>query len=313
MKNDQSPCLDMTTFLGENERSVEVQQALQDEFDLAIRLFNVWARVEPSRWLRRSNLNDKVLHVAMTLGNQAVRLFRSVIEECRRAEGMCGLILSRTLYETSVALDFVMAPTIHIRPVKGRNDKSGKPKYHVEVVKRGGKSLSREFRATLYMVSTALQEERQIQELSSVTGLRRFARSQQKKVNPKVIAAIERTLGPEWTSILREKSGYSGLSIAQTARLTGRTGEVWYKVGYAVQCRASHAAEAWKYITVPDGQTVNATPFSDDSDIRTALYAATGFFLKTLLTLQTQIGFGIKNVLSGFDEEATKLYRQAKA
>ena len=108
---------------------------------------------------------------------------------------------------------------------------------------------------------------------------------------------------------MRAERSYSGLRIKETAELTSKVGEMWYTLGYPLQCRAAHGVDAWKTMETTHDGVVNATAFSNDEDIRFALYCGTAFFLLILSILEENIGFGMNLVLDGFDQEATKLYR----
>lgn len=298
--------IDIRKYPGEDERSAEVGENLAREFDLANRLFRYWARIEVEEWCKKSTLKQNSIYVAMTLAIQSVRFFRSILEECRRSEAMSALILSRSMFETSVALEFVLAPAIRIKAVRKGNDRFGKPKYVVKVGRF--KSLTRDFRARLYMASPILQEVAHLEKVSSTKGFRRFGRSQERNIKPEKVDLVERDIGPEWSYVLRAKPSYSGLTIKETAMLTGKVGKIWHTLGYPLQCRAAHGVDAWKTMETVDDGVVNATAFSNDEDIRFALYCGTAFFLLILSILEENIGFGMNLVLNGFDQEAAMLY-----
>ena len=65
-----------------------------------------------SNELEQAGLPSLVLTVAILLTTRACRLYRSVIEECRRCEGFGANLLARTLYETLIALRFVLNLTV---------------------------------------------------------------------------------------------------------------------------------------------------------------------------------------------------------
>jgi hypothetical protein len=304
----------MRPFPGEEERSIEIRQLLSSEFDLAERVFEFWRGIRPSDWLDRSPLDEKVIHVSMTLMIQACRLFRSVLEECVRSEGIGSVIMTRSIFETAVALEFVLAPEVRIKaqrvPKTGKQkpDKFGNPKF---VAVPGGnrlKPLTREFRATLYMASTTLQDQAIALEAMQTKGLKRFGKMYADKIDPDEIQLIEKTIGEKWCSILRGKKSYSGLSVEGTARILNKTAALWYETGYALQCRASHAGEAHKTVAVSECGSIQGQLYSDEGDIGFALYAATGFFLAILGLMEEHIGFGMKSDLDALNTEAIRIY-----
>jgi hypothetical protein len=76
----------MREFPGEEQRSAEVQENLAPAFELAEGLYSFWLTAEKDRWLAKSALPPLGIHLTMLLDVQALRLFRSVIEDCRRCE-----------------------------------------------------------------------------------------------------------------------------------------------------------------------------------------------------------------------------------
>ena len=77
----------MIYFAGEDERRAEIQAALGSHFEFAERSLKYWLHCEKERWLDQSPLSDHVLHLAMMLNIQAMRLFRTVTEESHKMQG----------------------------------------------------------------------------------------------------------------------------------------------------------------------------------------------------------------------------------
>jgi len=83
----------MCRFANEDEWSAEVQKNLAAAFDLAQGLFNFWLTAEKDAWVAKTTLPPLGVSLAMMLDVQALRLFRSVVEQCERCEGFCACIL----------------------------------------------------------------------------------------------------------------------------------------------------------------------------------------------------------------------------
>src|SRR5262245_34749953 len=94
----------MRPFSDEAERSAQVATELEPFFNVAEALHNSWLTHAKDEWLRKSKLQRQALNVAVMLDVQASRLFRSVIEECRRCEAYGANIISRSLFETVLAI-----------------------------------------------------------------------------------------------------------------------------------------------------------------------------------------------------------------
>jgi hypothetical protein len=154
------------------------------------------------------------------------------------------------------------------------------------------------------------QDQRLARDCTTTAGRKRFGQMYERKLPVEVIRNTERILGPEWASILRGDSGYSGLGIAGLAQLLHKRLDFWYRTVYHLQSRAVHSIDAIKASRGFDDGSMGATMFSEDDDIRAAVYSATGLFLWGLTVLQKYIGFGqdIERDLEAFATEYRRIY-----
>jgi hypothetical protein len=83
----------MHPFPGEHDRSTEVQQNLADLFNLAEAIFNFWRDQDKNRW--KTIVPMASANLALILDVQAMRLFRSITQDCKRAEAFTANILTR--------------------------------------------------------------------------------------------------------------------------------------------------------------------------------------------------------------------------
>lgn len=60
-------------------------------------------------------LPQKVYLSVAALNLQAFPLFRSIIEDCKRGEGYSASIICRSLFETYLALTFILKPKVRAR------------------------------------------------------------------------------------------------------------------------------------------------------------------------------------------------------
>jgi len=182
----------------EQKRSAEVQKNLASAFDLAEAMFNFWLVQEKDHWIGKSTARPLAIHLAMMLDVQACRLFRSVIEQCRRCEGFSASILSRSLFETILGDAFLLMERVRIivEP-KGPVGTPDALKFHAKVLSKGVKrsrkhELSREFRANLYLAHAFFQDqERGIERVSKFPGNKRKAGRLKKSIDPGVVANYE--------------------------------------------------------------------------------------------------------------------------
>src|SRR5437773_5783037 len=71
----------MHQFPGEEDRSAGVQRSLADLFNLAESLFNYWLDQDKNSW--RADVPMESANLALILDVQALRLFRSIVEDCK--------------------------------------------------------------------------------------------------------------------------------------------------------------------------------------------------------------------------------------
>ena len=300
----------MQQFPDESGRSEEVQRKLVEAFDFAEALLNFWLRHDKNGHYARSNLPRQCLILAIGLDVQGCRLFRSVIDDCRRCEAYTASILARSLYETVLGTAFVLAKRVHIvvEPVMS----GGKPKVTPEGAvmycaklpyKAAGKTpknwLSRDLRGKLYLAHSYFEnEETAIERLGRIPGQKRNMKKAKKSIDPTLAIDYEKAIGPEWTYILRNHRSYSGLSVANLAKVLHRQLHLWYETVYYFQSRDAHGSDALRHVDNTE-DTVTAVYLSSDWEVYQALRTAIGMFFANMHILHENIGFG-SGVDSGF-------------
>lgn len=155
----------MRKFPGEDRRRAEIQASLKDQFDYCDTIFKYWVESDHDKWAKKAGLPTKVYYVVCALNLQSFRLFRSICEECKRGEAYSASILCRSLFETVVAMTFILKPKVAIRlnlvKDNARNqkfDKEGRPEANakdITPVSSAKKSelLTEDFRATLVILA----------------------------------------------------------------------------------------------------------------------------------------------------------------
>lgn len=286
----------MQKFPDEAEAGARVQDCLSDAFQLAESLLNVWLTHDKDRCLRNSNLPDVVLLMGMALDVQACRLFRSVIEECKRCEAYTASILTRTLYETVLGTGFVLAKRLKI--VVDAKGSPGAMKYVARLWQsKDGRSrkhwLSQEKRGKLYYVYCFLEQEgRGIERLERMPGNKRSMTKAKKSLDPNLVADYEKAIGPEWTYILRNRPfTYSGLSVGDLSRILHKCLRDWYETIYYFQSRDVHGSNPMQHMEFSEN-VIRARYLSTDSDVEQALKSAIGIFFAHMTLMHEMIGFG---------------------
>jgi hypothetical protein len=290
----------MRKFPGEEQQSVEVQKGLAAAFDLAEAMFKFWLTQEKAERVGKQTLPPLAIYLALMLDVQATRLFRSVIEECRRCEAFSASILSRSLFETILGDGFLLLKRVRIIvESRGPSGSPGAMKFDAKPSSNGLRpgrkdELSRQLRANLYYSHLLLHDyEWGIEKVAKFPGNKARVKRLLKTADSGLIAEYERAIGPQWTYILRHRPhSYSGLSVENLAKVLHKSFSRWYETIYYFQSRAVHGNDPFKFVEIPDGNTVKGLYLSSDSQIYESLRTAITMFLIHIRLLQQNIGFG---------------------
>lgn len=273
--------------------------------------------------MQKSKLPYKSITLAMLLNVQACRLYRSILELCNRGEGLNATNLARTLFETVLGQQFLLARRVPI-VIEPKREKGGKPKMTPSgtpdyVAKPSSKSgtrsrMPRELRADLYLAHAYFQFDRDIAVVEEYPRGKQMAKRSRKGIDPAVTAAYETAIGPKWSHILRNHPHtFSGLSVDHLAKVIHRKMHKWYKSIYPGQSRAVHANDLMRLVDVGDGTTLKAAYFSDNGSVYKTLRATMALLMISISILHHNIGFGPElsttfaslkrrlNALSAFD------------
>lgn len=290
-------------FPSESERVAELQTTLGPHFDFARRLFRYWLRAPKDKALDRSRLAGVVIDLAMTMNVQACRLFRSVIEECSRAEDLSANIVCRSLFETVLVQQFILARRVKIvwEPEVDRGTglpkktATGVTKYRATDASPNPAAVvnwpSRELRASMYFAHLAFEEEAQANAYSRMPGIKRLGNRLIRARDPALVPFFESKVGAEWTYILREKQSYSGLSIARLAKVLHSCLSRWYLTVYGVQSGMAHAVDPFRHLELGK-EYVRPRYVGDAEAVSGVLHAACAMFLANIAVMQNNIGFG---------------------
>jgi Family of unknown function (DUF5677) len=308
-------------FPDENERVHDLESNLARQFEFAERFYRFWLERPKDRWLSRSNLPENSLHLAMLLNIQACRQFRSMVEECRRGEAFCANIIARSLYETTLALLFVLKPRVRIvvePDTKRRTHPDGSLKYSVRPLRKKEKASnipSRELRADLYVAHSVISGPAFFERMGTIPKLKRFGKQRARRVRELTAPnakEFQRRVGPEWWSALRITHSYSGLGVEQLTSVVDSAGALtgWYQTVYRAQCSLVHGNEALLHGQAGADGMMRAQWFSTDNEVCGALHEACLFLLVCVNTFQRYIGLGtgMASAQDGFFKECTRVF-----
>jgi len=209
--------------------------------DLAVGIVSFPLTIESAPDLDRSTAD-----VALGLYVKALRQFRAIQLLCEGGLGTDAWALARNLFETTLALCFVLQP--RFRPKKdGRQLPSVR-----------GKPLSRRFRARLYIANVVFERERMLGQWQKTRGLRRTAKRAARVAVEERVKQAEIVIGSEWADRLKRSRSYSGLSIKDLAASLKLTTS--YATFYRMASWPTHAADADMVFSQPATLDIAPSP-----------------------------------------------------
>jgi hypothetical protein len=303
----------MEPFPKEAEQVDAILASLATEFDIAERLYRYWLRTPKDSRLNSSILSPHVIDVAMLLNLQALRLFRASVELCQRSEAFAAGILTRSLFETLLALFFVLKRRVCVivEPKRGTTT----PVEYVAKLPSKKRPvtqsdwLSRDLRAWLYVAHGMYENELLLDKCGKTPGLRRVLRIKKLRTDAAQRAEIEQRIGPEWAFVLQNKSSFSGLSVADlAAALDLKKKPVlyqWYRGVYHIHSRMAHGGSALRHAMTAGDGSIRPRLLSTQQDVHGTLQAAIAIFFLCPVTIQKEIGLGpaVGMVLDAFERQ----------
>jgi hypothetical protein len=294
----------MHPFPGEKEQTEKVARNLEGFFNVAESLHNFWLTHPKDYWIQKSRLPSRAITVATILDIQASRLFRSAIAECERCQGYAANIITRSLFETVLALRFVLARQrlrVAVDQAKTRGgipkvDGAGNPVYYSKLADSSTpralvRYLSRQKRANLFLANAFFENERSSQKLATLPHMKGKVRKLAPAADA-LRASYEKEIGTEWFSILQGSRTYSGLNVEILSKLIGKPFERWYQVIYHFQSVNVHAGDPFRHVRASEDDNLRAVYLSSDGEIRQALTPAITMMLIAIHTLQQSVGYG---------------------
>jgi hypothetical protein len=200
------------------------------------------------RLTRLRGVDSAVVQVALGLYVKACKQFRSILVLCEHGFGEDAHALTRNLFETAIALVFVLRHRVTLRS-------QGKTLPRVK-----GKPLTAKLRARLYVANIAFEHERTLNEWERTKGLRHAAKTLDKKGIPERVNAAEKAIGREWADRLKKRRTYSGTTVKDLALTLGLTQA--YATLYRSASWSTHATDLTQFVRLAPqaGTTLYLSP-----------------------------------------------------
>lgn len=275
----------MKPFPKSEERKAAIQQRYGRNLDIASRMFTGWMDNPPDPGLARSNLPREVKILASLLNTQICRQFRSAVELCAIGEAYNASIVGRSIFETVLAVQFILAPEFHItveqQRGKGpeRQPLPGKWIAKVPTNRSSDSALPRELRGLIFGTHNFFQAA-EISETFAAYHVEDGGGELEPAPELSLIDTAKADVGPEWAYILtHHPNTYSGLNIRSLAEAAGDDFVFLYKRVYKNLSRMVHGVDAFSH-AAQDAATgdYQQTWFSGDDDVFIALYCVSAMF-----------------------------------
>jgi hypothetical protein len=277
---------DVTLLPNERAAAKEVSRQLGAELKRAAAFHEMatapLVRV-PLRFKKKRGLDQTVVGIAIGLYVRALKQHRAIQVLARRGMGHEALALSRNLFETTVAIAWLLRHRLALQ--QGGVKVPGVP----------GFPLTTWFRARLFLANLYLEEERTAGEWSRTPGLRRVGARTFPSSTTRV-AKVTAVIGQEWTRRLRASRSYSGLSLknlAASLRLSPA-----YATHYRAGSWSTHPVQLVRHIELnPNGPaTIHLSP--NLSDVEPAVETANVLLMACLEFLNDRLGLSLEAKIS---------------
>jgi hypothetical protein len=230
--------------------------------------------------------------LALGIFTKACKQFRSIMLLGEAGFGDEVTVLTRSIFETALALEFVIKEQVTLK----RDGKLFDPDQ--------SRPLTNDFRAMLYAAHAASTAERRLNMFNNDPTLTPYVGI---VGDPTSIAAdataAQNEVGLVWWKQLKE--GYAGLKVKNLADSFGVV--AYYAMVYGPQSEVAHAADAFGHFEVSDDQshaTLSLAPSPDGIGPR--LHLATLVFLCCVASLHNRLQLG-QAVESRIDDFANRL------
>jgi hypothetical protein len=279
----------MQPFPDAEKRVAAIQQKFGKRFALADCMFEWWLSVPLNNHIHRAGLPREVTICATLLNVQCCRQFRTVIEQCRIGEAFNASIVSRSLIETLLAVQFVVAPDLAIAVQPKRKNGNVQPDQGVVKVMDAADAsprVSRKERGSLYFNYCGLKMAEVSDDFAAFYLEDGGEGELEPTIAPEVIAQAKAKVGPVWTYIwTHHPYRYAGLSIAKQAEASSQDFDLMYKRVYKLECSRVHATDVFAHVS----PTNEPSWYSSDEDINVVLYASSTMFYHYLQLMHAHL------------------------
>ena len=260
-----------------------IARLLEHELNCASNLLAFGISLLGKKNLQRIRLPHDSAVTAVGLFVKASISFRAVIYLCAAGLDRSAMPVSRSLFETSLNLTFLVRRRVALY----RFNDSTRTKLDLF-----GKRLSPKFRTALYNAWCVLRDEKMANDQARTPGLKRAGRLFRKKLD-----AVERPyvddIGSDWETRIKKENTCVGLSIVDFAASLGNHFRNWYRIVYAMDSKSVHQSDMLNYL-IGDENSATFSPrwHSSPDEVKEALHKASEIYLCCVGEMNRRFDFG---------------------
>lgn len=287
-------------------------KAIEARLALLARLWKAWNHVAVDRRWPAPGVGPWEIVAVKALTMQLWRQANSLANECAKSEAMVGDSISRSLFETVLAIRFIINPAVRLciryktdNHGKKTRGKDGRVNYHVEKMTGGNKrprrpaNLANEFRAKLFLAFIELQDEiyadskAGIPELAaSVAQIRQSIATAKRFWKSQGLTGFASSVSAPWRRVLRKQGSYAGLNIHALSELLGQDLNLYYDTIYHFQSRSVHGTATLTHVI---GENAAGEPTllfdSPPAAVRLTLETGLSLLMDTVRMMSERFGF----------------------
>jgi hypothetical protein len=310
-------------FYTEQHSLAAARRAIQADLGIASRLWKVWRVVSNKEW-SGDNVDASEVLACKLLSVQLWRQFRLLCISCESAEAIVAESISRSIYDTTLAVAFIIADEVRLY-ARLRRDRQGKPRIgedHCRIYDAARKDhrgrpaslLPSRLRATLVLAHLELQDRSYARKKKSqgvvpdcVKAIAAADRRTKKHLRQLGLSNWSEALPLRWKRVLLQAGSYSGLSTQAMAEMLGGNFLIWYHTIYHFHSRSVHGVSTIKLLGDSDGEPTIKW-FSDPEDVQFTLQTGLSQILSILVDVTER--FSIGGVYVRAIEQLDREYRE---
>jgi hypothetical protein len=270
----------------------EVKATLADELDACWRLLDTGVHLPIDNAKNGSKISPLIHNVAVPLFVKACGQFRAAIALAQLARTKEVDVLNRCLFETVLALQFILRRRVTLCRVSEVPNATGKTRIRRMPLETHGKTLTSDFRAAMYVVHVANQAQRMADTCSRSRWFRHEAKLYRALASNPLVDECRTEIGADWVERLRKKKSYSGVTIRDLAHSFDPSFRQWYDLVYSRQSQTVHAADAMQFVDVTESESLKSKWHSSPDEVKHSLYISHQLFKIAMSVLHRRFDFG---------------------